>query len=200
MDSRRDSLGTLKIARNGYIIIALVICVFGVCLLINPNYPVDTLIRLLGFVFIADGVIKMIGYFSKDFYCLAFQYDFAFGILMCALGLVILVRGSDYSTLLYAVLGLVILMDALLRIQMSLDAKKFGLHLWWRILLVAILTGVFGMILVIDPYNGEGMTMTLTGTAVLLEGVLNLCVAVYTVKILDRFSNRPDEPRGNASG
>ncbi len=200
MDSRRDSLGTLKIARNGYIIIALVICVFGVCLLIHPDYPVDTLIRLLGFVFIADGVIKMIGYFSKDFYCLAFQYDFAFGILMCALGLVILVRGSAYSTLLYAVLGLVILMDALLRIQMSLDAKKFGLHLWWRILLVAILTGVFGMILVIDPYNGEGMTMTLTGTAVLLEGVLNLCVAVYTVRILDRFSNRPDDPQGNASG
>ncbi|MCD7745953.1 MAG: DUF308 domain-containing protein [Lachnospiraceae bacterium] len=186
-----DSLRTLKIARNGYIAIAVVVCVFGVCLLINPDYySADILIRLLGVIFIADGIIKMIGYFSKDFYCLAFQYDFAFGILMCALGLLILVRGSNYAQLLYVILGLVILMDALLRIQMSLDAKKFGLHLWGQILLVAILTGVFGMILVIDPYNGEGITRTLTGTAVLLEGVLNLCVAVYTVKILDRFSGQ----------
>ncbi|MCC8104135.1 MAG: DUF308 domain-containing protein [Clostridiales bacterium] len=188
-----DSLRTLKIARNGYIVIALIICALGICLLVNPGCPVDGLIRMLGLIFIADGIIKMIGYFSKDFYCLAFQYDFAFGILMVALGLVILIRGEDYSQLLYAVLGLVILMDALLRVQMSLDARKFGLGLWWRILIISILTGIFGMILVIDPFGGEGATMALTGTAVLLEGVLNLCVAVYTVKILDRFSAPPGQ-------
>ncbi|MCD8074513.1 MAG: DUF308 domain-containing protein [Lachnospiraceae bacterium] len=188
-----DSLKTLKIARNGYIVVALIICVLGICLLVNPDCPADTLIRVLGLIFIVDGIIKMIGYFSKDFYCLAFQYDFAFEILMVALGLVILIRGEGYSQLLYAVLGLVILMDALLRIQMSMDARKFGLGLWWRILIIAILTGVFGMILVIDPYGGEGATMTLTGTAVLLEGLLNLCVVVYTVKILDRFSVPPGQ-------
>ncbi|MCD7715726.1 MAG: DUF308 domain-containing protein [Lachnospiraceae bacterium] len=191
-----DQLRTLKVARNGYIIIALIVCVLGVCLIIKPDWPVDTLIRVLGIVFIVDGIIKMIGYFSKDFYCLAFQYDFAFGILMAALGILILIRGESYSRLLGAVLGLVILMDALLRIQMSLDAKKFGLDLWWRILLVAILTGIFGMILVIDPYNGTGAAMRLAGTAVLLEGILNLCVAVYTVRILDRFSDRPEEESG----
>ncbi len=191
-----DRLRTLKIARNGYIAIALIVCALGVGLIIKPDWPADSLIRLLGVVFIADGIIKMIGYFSKDFYCLAFQYDFAFGILMVALGLLILIRGEGYSRLLCAVLGLVILMDALLRIQMSLDAKKFGLNLWWRILLVAVLTGVFGMILVIDPYNGSGATLRLTGMAVLLEGILNLCVAVYTVKILDRFSSQPEEESG----
>ncbi len=191
-----DQLRTLKVARNGYIIIALIICVLGVCLIVKPDWPVDSLIRVLGIVFIVDGIIKMIGYFSKDFYCLAFQYDFAYGILMAALGLLILIRGEGYSRLLCAVLGLVILMDALLRIQMSLDAKKFGLHLWWRILLVAILTGIFGMILVIDPYNGTGAALRLAGTAVLLEGILNLCVAVYTVKILDRFSGQSGEENG----
>ncbi|MCD8105804.1 MAG: DUF308 domain-containing protein [Lachnospiraceae bacterium] len=194
MDSlKHDSLRTLKIARNGYVIIALIICILGAYLLINPGCPMDVLIRFLGAIFIADGVIKMIGYFSKDFYCLAFQYDFAFGILLIALGLLILVRGESYSRLLYVVLGLVILTDALFRMQMFIDAKKFGLTLWWRILLVAILTGIFGMLLVIDPFEGAGATMTLTGTAVLLEGVLNLCVAVYTIRILDRFSGPTDE-------
>ncbi|MCD7954483.1 MAG: DUF308 domain-containing protein [Lachnospiraceae bacterium] len=188
-----DSLRTLKIARNGYIVIALVICVLGVLLLFNPDCPMDVLIRFLGAILIADGIIKMVGYFSKDFYCLAFQYDFAFGILMIALGLLILIRGSSYQELLYAVLGLVILTDALFRIQMSIDAKKFGLTLWWRILLIAVLTGIFGMILVVDPFDGADLTMTFTGLAVLLEGLLNLCVAVYTVKILDRFSGPTDQ-------
>ncbi|MCD7818106.1 MAG: DUF308 domain-containing protein [Lachnospiraceae bacterium] len=187
-----NSLRTLKIARNGYIIIALVICALGIVLLTNQNFPIDILCEALGIIFVADGVIKIIGYFSKDFYCLAFQYDFAFGILMVAVGVLILIRGEGYLRLLYSVMGLIILTDALFRIQMSLDAKKFGLNLWWRILLIAILTGIFGMILLIDPYDGTGMTVTLTGVTVFLYGVLNLCVAVYTIKILEQFSDQQD--------
>ncbi|MCD7736675.1 MAG: DUF308 domain-containing protein [Lachnospiraceae bacterium] len=183
-----DSLKTLKIARNGYIIIALAICALGIVLLVNPDCPMEILCEALGILFVADGIIKIIGYFSKDFYCLAFQYDLAFGILMAAVGLLVLIRGESWSRLLFSVLGLVILADALFRIQMSLDAKKFGLDLWWRILLIAILTGVFGMILLINPYDGTGITMSLMGVAVLLDGLLNLCVAVYTIKILDQFS------------
>ncbi|MCC8047189.1 MAG: DUF308 domain-containing protein [Clostridiales bacterium] len=185
-----DSLRTLKIARTGYIVIALITCVLGISLLINPNCPIHILCRALGIIFIADGIIKIIGYFSKDLYCLAFQYDFAFGILMIAVGLLILVRGESYSRLLFPVLGLLILTDALLRIQMSLDAKKFGLNLWWQILMAAILTGVFGMVLLINPYDGAGNTMFFTGIAFLFDGLLNLCVAVYTIKILEQFPDR----------
>ncbi|MFQ9732082.1 MAG: hypothetical protein ACLT8X_11075 [Mediterraneibacter faecis] len=38
----------------------------------------------------AYGIIKMIGYFSKDLYCLAFQYDLACGIFLIILGVVAL--------------------------------------------------------------------------------------------------------------
>ncbi|MCD8023107.1 MAG: DUF308 domain-containing protein [Lachnospiraceae bacterium] len=62
-----DSLKTLKFARNGYIVIALVICAVGICLLINPECPLNILCTMLGIIFIADGIIKMIGYFPKIF-------------------------------------------------------------------------------------------------------------------------------------
>ncbi len=34
--------------------------------------------------------------FSRDFYCLAFQFDLGFGILMIAVGILILVRRKPY--------------------------------------------------------------------------------------------------------
>ena len=74
--------------------------------------------------------------------------------------------------------------DALFKIQMSIDAKKFGLNLWWRILLVAILTGVLGFLLLIRPFEAAEIMMILVGVSVLFEGILNLCVAIYTVKII----------------
>ena len=80
--------------------------------------------------------------------------------------------------------GLLILADALFKIQMSIDAKKFGLNLWWRILLVAILTGVLGFLLLIRPFETAEIMMILVGVSVLFEGILDLCVAIYTVKII----------------
>ena len=167
-----NSSGTLKIARNGYIVMAVVFCALGIFLMAVPEKAVKIICVLAGILFIADGIIKIIGYFSRDFYCLAFQFDLGFGILMIAVGILI-----------FVIFGLVILTDALLRIQMSVEAKKFGLKLWWAVLLIAVTTGIFGMLLLVDPAGGAKLTVIFTGVAFLLEGILKLCVVVYTVKI-----------------
>ncbi len=175
-----NSSGTLKIARNGYIVMAVVFCALGIFLMAAPEKAVKIICVLAGILFIADGIIKIIGYFSRDFYCLAFQFDLGFGILMIAVGILILVRREAILRLIF---GLVILTDALLRIQMSVEAKKFGLKLWWAVLLIAVTTGIFGMLLLVDPAGGAKLTVIFTGVAFLLEGILKLCVVVYTVKI-----------------
>ena len=175
--------GTLKIARNGYIVMAVIFCALGIFLMANPECAMKTICVLAGALFIADGIIKIIGYFSRDFYCLAFQFDLGFGILMIAMGVLILVRREAIFKLVFVVFGLLLLADALLRIQMSVEAKKFGLNLWWAILIVAVVTGVFGMLLLIDPAGGARLMVIFTGIAFLLEGILKLCVVIYTVKL-----------------
>lgn len=178
-----NSSGTLKIARNGYIVMAVIFCALGVFLMAAPERAMKLICVLAGILFIADGIIKIIGYFSRDFYCLAFQFDLGFGILMIAVGILILIRRETILRLIFVIFGLLILADALLRIQMSVEAKKFGLHLWWAVLIIAIATGVFGMLLLIDPAGGARLTAIFTGAAFLLEGILKLCVVIYTVKI-----------------
>ena len=50
---------------------------------------------------------------------------------------------------------------------------------------VAILTGVLGFILLVRPFEAAEVMMILVGVSILFEGILNLCVAVYTVKIIN---------------
>lgn len=185
-----DSLRTLKIARNGYITISCVFCILGIFLMANPGCSAKMLCTLIGIIFIISGVIKIIGYFSKDFYCLAFQFDLAFGILMITVGMLMLIRTERLLHLIFVIFGLMILADALFKIQMSLDAKRFGLNLWWRILAVAVLTGIFGTILLIEPGEGAKLTMIFMGVGLLMEGLMNLYVAVYTIKIIEGYSER----------
>ena len=173
----------MKLAKNGYIVMSVLFMILGACLIIWPDCSMAVFCTAVGIMLIVYGCIKIIGYLSRDFYCLAFQFDLGFGILMIAVGILILVRREAILRLIFVIFGLVILTDALLRIQMSVEAKKFGLKLWWAVLLIAVTTGIFGMLLLVDPIGGAKLTVIFTGVAFLLEGILKLCVVVYTVKI-----------------
>ena len=179
-----DALKQLKLAKNGYIVMSILFMILGICLIIWPDCSMAVFCTAAGTMLIAYGCIKIIGYFSRDFYCLAFQFDLAFGVLLAAVGVIIIVRRNLVVNLIFGIFGVLILADALFKIQMSIDAKKFGLSLWWRILLMAILTGVLGVLLLIRPFEAAEVMMILVGVSVLFEGILNLCVVIYTVKII----------------
>ncbi|MCD7866905.1 MAG: DUF308 domain-containing protein [Clostridiales bacterium] len=159
----------------------------------KPEEVLDIFCIVMGILLLAYGVIKIIGYFSRDFYCLAFQFDFAFGILLMAVGAIMLIRKNVVINLIYVMFGLLILTDALFKIQTAMDAKKFGLTLWWRILLIALCTGVFGFVLLVRPLEAAQAMMRLTGVSIILEGLLNLCVVIYTVKVLEDRSSHTIE-------
>ena len=49
------------------------------------------------------------------------------------------------------VFGIPVLADGLFKIQIALDAKRFGIEKWWIVMLLAALTCVIGLLLVIRP-------------------------------------------------
>ena len=130
------------------------------------------------------GLVKIIGYCSKDLYRLAFQFDLAFGILLMALGIILIIRTDAMVNLICIVMGICFLADALLKIQISIDSKTFGIQKWWLILATAILTGVAGFLLVFQPSESIQIIMILFGIALITEGVLNLITILTAVKII----------------
>ena len=89
------SVVPMKTAKIGYLVIAVLFCVLGIVLIAAPGTSVVWLGRLLGIGMIVFGAIKLVGYFSRDLFRLAFQYDLAFGILLIALGIVTLARKGN---------------------------------------------------------------------------------------------------------
>ena len=130
------------------------------------------------------GLVKIIGYCSKDLYRLAFQFDLAFGILFMALGIILIIRTDVMVNLICIVMGICVLADALLKIQISIDSKTFGIQKWWLILAMAILTGVAGFLLVFRPSESIQVIVILLGISLITEGVLNLITILTAVKII----------------
>ena len=123
------------VAKAGYIVMSLVFCAAGAACIVNPGLSAAVIGRVLGASMILFGAVKLVGYCSRDLYRLAFQYDLGFGLLLIALGALVLV-------------------------------------------------------LVFRPWDSARLLTILLGAALVAEGILNLCVAISTVKIVNH--QRPD--------
>ena len=174
----------IKAAKTGYIIISILLCVLGIVLIAVPDFSVTLLCVLGGGIMMLFGLVKIIGYCSKDLYRLAFQFDLAFGILFVVLGFILIIRTDAMVNLIWIVMGICVLADALLKIQISIDSRAFGIKKWWLILAMAILTGVAGFLLIFRPLESIQTIMILFGIALITEGVLNLITILIAVKII----------------
>ena len=173
----------VRIARTGYLVSAALFTALGLALLLHPAFTTAALSRLLGGGMLLFGGVKMVGYFSRDLYGLAFQHDLAFGILLLALGLVMTVRSAGSFRPLALAVGLSILADGLLKLQTALDARSFGLDLWWLILTAALAAGVGGLLLLVQPYSAPAAREQLLGLTLVLEGVLSAITTLTAVKV-----------------
>lgn len=178
------SVAPMRVAKIGYIVLSALICVLGVLMMVMPEQSLSSLVKIFGISMMAFGVIKLVGFFSKDLYRLAFQYDLQFGILVLVLGLIVTVKPNNALNFLCIALGVSILADGLFKMQIALDSKKFGISTWWLIMLLAVGAGMVGLIMVFRPTESLRVMTILLGLSLLTEGLLNLIVALLTVKII----------------
>ena len=79
-----------------------------------------------------------------------------------------------------------LLIDGALKLQTAVDARKFGIEKWWLILIIALLVSIVGIILMVTPFAAQTVAAWVIGINLVLDGVLNICVVLSTVKTLRR--------------
>ena len=174
----------IRAAKISYIVTSVAFCVLGVLLIVLRNWSVSFIGVVTGVMLIAFGIVKLLGYFSKDLYRLAFQYDCIFGALLIALGVTVLLRPGGLLTVLCVALGLYILADGLFRMRMAWEARAFGIRLWWLIMTAAAVSGLCGLVLMFRPAEGGQALMILFGVTLVSESILNICTMLTAVKII----------------
>ena len=123
-----NALKQLKLAKNGYIIMSVLFMILGVCLIIWPDCSMAVFCTAVGIMLIVYGCIKIIGYLSKDFYCLAFQFDLAFGVLLAAVGIIIIIRRDVVVNLIFGIFGILILADAFVGEEALAVSKEWNVN------------------------------------------------------------------------
>lgn len=173
----------LRIARDGYILVSIAFYIAGVLLFVLPELPSEIVCVIGGAVLVVYGIIKMVGYWSDDLYCLAFQYDLAHGLLLLIVGALLLVCNLRLESYLVPGLGVLILLDGLLTVQTAKDAKDFGLERWAWMLGLAVATCAFGALVIANPPQEGIDSRILAGCALIVVGAMKHFVVRQTVQV-----------------
>lgn len=180
----------MQTAKAGYIVISAVLGLLGIFLMRQPDVSTAAVGTAAGVLLVIFGIIRLIGYFSRDLYRLAFQFDLAVGILLLILGIILLTKPQDLLHFLCVVTGMYVTADGLMKLQTAHDAHRFGIASWWMILAAALLTSAAGVCLLVRPAQSVRIVMQLFGAVLLAEGLLNLLTVLVTVKIVR--NQKPD--------
>lgn len=184
----------LQFARSGYMMISCVFYIAAVIYLAFPDLPEMALSCFSGVILIVYGIIKLVGFFSEDLYCLAFRYDLTFGLLILVIGVLVLVKNASVAQYLTPGLGWIALLDNLFHIQMSKEARDFGMKEWKLILGLSVTAGVLSVLLIIHGFPSPRATHVLACIVLLAAGAINHCIVKLTVYLPDpSASKKPDE-------
>lgn len=183
-----------RIAKIGYNVISTLFLLAALLYLLFPQISSLAVCLFSGLTLLAYGCIKIIGYFSEDLFCLAFRYDFAFGLLLLALGCIVLAKSKEAAAWLSPGIGWLSLLDSALKVQMSEEAKKFGLERWNIISTTAVITGILGVFLILKSAVQTESTHTLTAIVLISVGLMNQCVIHFMTQHPKRHykANRRD--------
>lgn len=174
----------MRTAKAGYIGVSLLMSLLGIFLICRPDVSTAAIGSMAGALLVLFGVFKLIGYFSRDLYRLAFQFDLICGVLLLILGAVILTRPQNMLHFLCTVTGIYVIADGLMKLQLSQDARRFGLRSWWAILATALAAVPAGILLLLRPGESVRLLTQCFGAVLLTEALLNLITVLLTVKII----------------
>lgn len=174
----------VKSAKIINVISAALMSLAGLLLLVIPTLEVSYAQRILfGCLFGLTGAAKLFGYFSNDLYRLAFQFDFAIGVFCELLVVLIFLLPKTTFNFLPALVSVYILLDGLLKLQTSLDARRFGMRRWLIILLTALLLCLGGIFAVYTRFADLLHSVAIVGAVLIADGLENIWITAYTVRV-----------------
>ena len=179
-DEGGETMRNLKIVKNAYSIMTVCLILVGAILLFWPQMGLDMICKIYGIFLVIYGIAKLSGYFARDLFQLAFQFDLALGIASLIFGFVMIFRTGYAIEFLAGLIGVFMLIDAVFKIQTAIEANRFGIERWWMILVIALIVAV------IQPFRATGVITRLIGLNLCLDGILNLYVVQSTVKTIRR--------------
>ena len=170
----------LNLVRSNNMVQAVLCIAFGLFLMIYPSITVQGIILLFGVALAVMGAAGLVSYFRQR----SVRYRDS-GTLMSAvfyviIALIAFIFPKVIAGFFSVVLGVVLILLAIVNVVRAFGLRAFGSGIWIAVLATAVLVGIGGVLIVVNPW-GASMTFVLVlGATFIVNGAVDLFIEWYT--------------------
>ena len=180
-------MSLLKQLKWNLILLAVIFIALGIVLILWPGATMKTICYLLAAMLLALGVASLINYLRKDISGIIYRYDLVVGLCAILGGILVIVKVDKLTDLIPAVLGFLVTMSGILKIQNSVDMLRLGHGTWHVAFAMAIVNIVAGIVLLMNPFEAAQILIMCIGIALVYSGITDLYVTISISRRLSKI-------------
>ena len=173
----------LKGLKANYTISAILCVVMGLMLLIWPGTTTQIVCTMLGIVLLAYGILQIAMYLWTAEKTIFSQGALLLGIIFAVIGAWIVFRPEMIIMAVPVIVGILIMIHGLHNVVQAISLKQEGYEKWWLALLFGILTVLFGVLLVCNPFGAVETVVRIIGLFLIYDGISDIWILSRISKI-----------------
>ena len=183
----------LKSKKLDLVLTALVFVALGIVLLVWPGTTGKIVCMVLGVAFLVYGVCQVVGFFLRK------DEGWGSGVVyllsgLCTLMLAWLMLSNDgkgVMAIVPLVLGAAVVVDSCISLKRAFQLKELGMERWWIMALLSVVTLVFGLVVMFNPFESALLVIRILGGVLIYQGVSDLVsvgrLSYYGKRILEEL-------------
>lgn len=186
-------LEKIKEIRRNMILLSIFYLVLGFILVAYPDTSGAIICNVLASFILLYGIIHIVIHFvfREPF---VFKLDLIQGILGIGLGIYIFMFPEFIMTILPIVLGIIVILDSLMKIQSAYDLKSIGFIKWKYLLLGSCIALICGILMIFYPFASLLKIIQFVGLVLIFNGIYDL---IHIVILSLKFKQHKKEAESN---
>ena len=168
----------MKTMKWSIIVLAIAYVVLGIVLIMYPSQVQKLISYILAITLIAMGIVNLIQYVKLDNTQLIHSYDLCIGFSAIIGGVLIIINVDRFSQLIWIVMGFMILVSGVLKLQNSVNLMRLRSPSWQLPFWLAMVGIVYGVIMLINPFGSGQFFFVMMGLGFIISGITDLIVTV----------------------
>lgn len=171
------------------VIESLATVILGIFLIAWPTVAIKVVSYVIGGFFVVKGCYQIINYFISNGYKNYYNNELLAGVISTLVGVAVLVMGEEISNVFRIVIGVVMIYEALVRINTAIKMSSAKVPAWKWVLILSIVMLLLGVF--ITFYSGAGMV--LVGWMMVVVGLVGVFSDIMFIMHVDELMKKVDD-------
>lgn len=160
---------TLKTLRNTNILVIIAAVTIGLIYIFSPLPAAEVICYIIAAAMCVYGVFTFVEYFVKPNADAFGSFGLVKGVTLVVFGVFIFLNPLFIANMLAALVGIVMIIDGVVKAQYAIDLLRLKSSAWWYVLIPAGITFVLGSIIAFNPTETAKGFMIFVGVSLIVD-------------------------------